>query len=275
MNDTTLNVDAIARLARGGIEIKTFTDARGDVHALVPAGFEMQKIAALEPKLTRIHQRVTMLTEDSFVSYVNRWKGQSTRIFMVDQPQVGFTAVIDYHHPADADQVLNTLPNYKAHVVTFAPRIADEWKIWTKAEAMTQTAFAEFIEERRFDIQTPDAATLLDIVRTFKASRKQDYDSLTYANNGDVKVHYSEETVVAGGRKEVAVPSELTLGIPVFFKGPRFAVHVFMRYNLNSGKLAFAVKVDRPEYVLDEAANDIVARIAENTGIEIYRGSAA
>ena len=143
---------------------------------------------------------------------------------------------------------------------------------WTRAQPMAQVAFAEFIEENRKDIVSPDSALLLDIVSKFRASRKQDYDSVVYQANGDITVAWSEKTENAG-KPGVAVPTDLGLGIPVYFKGELYSVPVLMRYRLSDGKLTFNVKVDRPDYIEQAAFDDTADKILAETAIKPFIGS--
>lgn len=241
----------------------------GGKMAIVPEGYRAELVRPLDRKLTRMIQKVALYDLSSFVAYVNQFKLPGTRIFGVPSHlgngSAGFIAVIDYH-PS------HTEPGYTENRATFTLKHSEQWMRWTRAQPMPQVAFAEFIEENRKDVVAPDVAVLLDIVTKFRASRKQDYDSVVYQANGDVTVAWSEKTENAG-KPGVSVPTELGLGIPVYFKGDLYSVPVLMRYRLADGKLMFMIKVDRPDYI-EQAAFDATAKqIAEATGIEPYIGS--
>jgi len=243
----------------------------GSQVAIVPEGYRAEHIKPLDRKLTRMIQKVALYDLSSFVSYVNQFKLPGTRIFGVPSHlgngNAGFIAVIDYHPSHET-------PGYCENRATFTLKHSEQWTRWTRAQPMPQVAFAEFIEENRKDVVAPDVAVLLDIVTKFRASRKQDYDSVVYQPNGDVTVAWSEKTENAG-KPGVAVPTELGLGIPVYFKGELYSVPVLMRYRLADGKLMFMIKVDRPDYI-EQAAFDATAKqIAEATGIEPYIGAMA
>jgi hypothetical protein len=234
---------------------------------LAPEGSERFDIEPRDKELLRIKQSPHVHDLESFVSYVTTFKTSDTRIFAepghlsVDKQPI-ITAALDYHGPGK--------PDHLAHRITFRPRYSEPWTRWLHAKGMSQTEFAEFIEENRGDIRVPEAAQLLDIVRTFKASRKQDFDSVVYQPNGDVMVNYAETTQQAG--KGVPVPSELQLGIPVYFRGIVYAVPVFMRYRLADGKVTFALKVDRADYIEEAAFNEITMKIGEQTGVPVHLG---
>lgn len=235
----------------------------GRTALIVPSGAKVQIVEPAEPELLRIRQRVVMDDASSFASYVNQFKDSDTRIFA---KRGEITAVIDYHRREAAD--------YGVHVVTFAPEQSEQWYAWTQAAPMPQAGFAEFIEERRADIIEPSAASLLDIVTKFRATKKTDYDSVVYQPNGDVMINYSEKTDSAG-KAGVPVPTELKLGIPVYFRGRPYEVPVLMRYRLNDGKLTFILRIDRKRIIEEAAFEDVIKDVAAQTGIEVYRGNLA
>lgn len=260
--------DALDLLIARTQPLSSFRADDGTQVVALPDGFTAHNIAPQERPLLRIVQTPMLFDEASFIDYVNRFKSEESRIFAVPghlspDKQARVTAALDYHGPSK--------PQRCQHVVSFAPRYSEQWVRWTKAPPMPQAAFAEFIEENRIDIIDPDAAVLLDMVSKFRATRKQDYDSVVYQPNGDIVVAWSDKTESAG-KPGVSVPDGLKLGIPVFFRDIPVKVPCFMRYRLSDGKLTFAVKVDRPEYIEQDAFDLITKRIGEQTAITPYLG---
>lgn len=236
---------------------------------LVPDGYKAERIAPLEPPLPRIRQAVMMHDRDSFTAYVNRYKAEATRIFAEPGFLAGggvakISATLDYHMPGMADHC--------AHTATYSPRYSEQWMRWHKAASapMKQAEFAEFVEEVRGDIVEPDAARLMDIVRTFKASKKVEFDSLVYQSNGDVMLGYDERTEQKG--TSGALPEKMKIGIPVYFRGTTFAVPVFVRFKVSGGVVQFQLKIDRADVIEDEAFSELTAKVHETTGIDVYLG---
>ncbi len=241
----------------------------GGLLVMVPEGYTAHAVAPLERPLPRIRQAVTLKECDSFISYVNRYKSESTRIFALPGHQAPgaaacFHAVLDYHQKDAAA--------HGVHIARFAPPYSEQWKRWTGAKPMNQPQFAEFIEDNRKDIVVPEAAALMDVVSKFRAKKTQEYDAVVYQSNGDLTLSFSEKTEHAGGGKQIVVPQELKLGIPVYFKTDNYEIPVFLRYRLKEAALTFEVKVDRGDYVEQAAFDTIAAKIAKATGIEIYIG---
>lgn len=254
----------VTAIATGAEKREPLDLPNGGKGVLVPQGYQLKELAPIEPNLTRIRGGVTMVDLDSWVAYVNRFKSEDTQVFASPDPgSFHVTAVLDYHN-ADG------LPAHCAHKAVYAPRYAVQWQRWSQIGTMEQVAFAEFIEENRADVQEPAAAVLLDIITKFKATKKAEYDSVVYQPNGDVMIGWSEKTEAVG--KAVAVPTELKLGIPVFFRGTLYAVPAFLRYRLDGGKLRFQVKLDRPEYIEEAAIAEITKAVGEQTGLTVYLG---
>lgn len=266
---TTNTIDNLqTALAAGAAKAPSHDAPDGGKIIIVPKDYRAERVAPLEPPLTRIHQAVTLHDRDSFVAYVNRYKSEATRIFAEPGFLAGgvakVVAVLDYHVPGK--------PDYSAHVATYAPRYSDQWQRWQKAcaQPLRQAEFAEFVEEVRADIVEPDAARLLDIVRTFKASKKVDFDSVVYQPNGDVKLAYDEKTEQKGSSG--VLPEQMKLGIPVYFRGSAYAVPVLVRYRVGNGAVAFSLKIDRADIIEDTAFSELTKMINEATLIDCYLG---
>ncbi len=233
---------------------------------VIPEGYKAERVDPLMP--SRVRQGVTLHDRDSFVAYVNRFKNDDTRVFaepgFLSGGAAKITAVIDYHGPKSA--------NHGGHTATYAVRYSENWDRWRKvcSQPLKQSEFAEFIEECRADIVEPDAARLLDIVRSFKASKRVEFDSVVYQPNGDVKLAYDERTEQKGSSGPL--PETMTLGIPVYFRGAAFKVPVFIRYKVGQGAVGFQIKIDRADIVEDVAFSELTKSISEATSIDAYLG---
>lgn len=236
---------------------------------VIPKGYEAKTFPPLEKRLTRIRENVTLHDADSFISYVNRYKQTGTRIFaepgfLAQNGRARLLAVIDYHNDPSN-------PDHCTHGATYLPRYSDQWSRWVPGPgAMKQGDFAEFVEENRQDIVAPDAAKLLDIVRAFKASKKVEFNSVVYQQNGDATLVYDEKTEQTGASGPV--PEQMKLGIPVYFRGPVYSVPVFVRFKVGSGAVSFVIKPDRADVIEDAAFSEVVKRITDATGVEAYIG---
>jgi len=265
---TNITADVLERIVHLAAR-SLLDDPDGRRHAIIPTGYKIESILPVDwnPPLLRTTAAPAMHDLDSFIAYCKRYQTPATRFFaepgFISGGRPTVTCIIDYH---EADKA-----QHGAHVVTYAPRYSEQWKRWTAicANAIKQAEFAEFVEENRGDIAEPAAAQMLDIISTFKASKKTDFDSLVYQRNGDVMLAYSEKTEEKGS---VKMPEKLMLGIPVYFRSDRYAVPVLIRYRVGNGGVVFQLKVDRADVIEDEAFSVLTKKITEATGIEVYLG---
>lgn len=285
-----LDADAIKAIAAlGSMErAQAIETADGGRAVVLADGYQLHKLPPLEQPLTRVKQHVVLHDRDSFIAYVNEFKRPISRIFaepgfLSAHSKPVIKAVLDYHNPRGSHLSLPTdttseslietapQPEYATHIATYEPRYSDQWKRWTQAcaEPLAQVEFAELIEECREDINNPLAAELLDIVRTFKASKKVSYDSVVYRRDGSVKLEYNDHVDKVGS--SVNLPEQMTLGIPVYYRGTMFAVGLFIRFKVNSG-VAFNLKMDRADRLEDEAFTELARAIAEATGVPLHIG---
>lgn len=279
---TAISTEVLDRLTQIGAQHRPHVELPGGGKGVfVPPGYKIETFHPDEPILTRIHQTVTFFDLASFLDYVEDFRTPTTRIFVMpgylsQDRQTTVTAVLDYHEETaetdddDGTHRLFGYPMHCAHVAVYKPRNSTEWLRWTGAAPMSQAAFAEFIEECRRDITEPSAAMLLDIVSKFKTSKKVEFNSVVHQSNGDVVVGYAEQTDAAGS---VKMPSELKIGIPVFFRGARYEIGVFVRYVIRDQKLAFTLKLDRPDYVEQAAIDEIVSEVSKKFAMPVFCGT--
>ena len=266
MEKTSTTLEAALNIAMARAPAHDTPD--GGKVLIVPDTYRAHVVQPLEPPLPRIRQTVKFHDRDSFTAYVNRFKSPATTVFAEPGFLAGgvasITATLDDHTPAKAD--------YCAHVATYLPRYSDQWQRWHKAATapMKQAEFAEFVEEVRGDIVEPEAARLLDIVRTFKASKKVEFDSVVYQPNGDVTLAYDERTEQKG--QSGALPETMKIGIPVYFRGTTFAVPVFVRFKVSGGAVQFQIKIDRADVIEDAAFAELTANVKETTGTDVFLG---
>ena len=266
---TTLSKEAIDRLVGLGSErnLQTIQTPDGDLGVLVPAGHELQTLTAVDRNLPEnIQQRVELYDFDSFVDYVSRFEQPTTTIFaapgfLAENSRPYFRAHIDFHGPG--------LPMRNDHVATYYPRYSDQWRLWTRTGGMGQQEFGEFIEENRGDIAEPTAASLIDLVRNFKASRKINYDKTIIEKNGTTKLSYSDETEAHG---EIEVPDQITLGIPVYFADEPYAVRFWVRYRVANGGVQFVLKPDRIDIVEQDAFTRLIEKL-DDLDPAVYLGN--
>ena len=236
-----LTADTIAKL-------REMMAANGEVHKLedgrqlvvVPSGYEMAQIKPIDPALPEnIQQTVKVHDEASFLKYLALFKTPVTQIFaapgfIANNFSPYFGAAIDYHGP--------DTPMRNQHSLTYRPRYSEEWNLWMSTSNMNQEGFAEFIEENRQDVVEPKAAALLDLARNFRQG-------------------------------EIVVPDMITIGIPVYFNGPKYSINLWVRYRVGNNTVSFSLKPDRKDVIEQHAFTEMADRIEETAAVPVYLGA--
>lgn len=115
------------------------------------------------------------------------------------------------------------------------------------------------------------------IAQSIQATTKCDFESGILLANGQRRLSYLETTTArAGGKGDLEIPAQITLGIPVFV-GAEAAEQMTarFRYRITNGRLVLRYKLDRPEDAAAEAFAAIVHAVDEHVGVPIMRGTPA
>lgn len=231
--------------------------ADGGLYAIVPAGGELVDLEHYLPAPPVARSVVDARTVGALLDYTGRHKTEGTAIF-ADAETGKVEAVIDYLSGANA-------PAHKAQRCIYLAPFSEEWKRWTSisGKQMSQDAFSLFIEENRDDVVTPDGATMLELAKNLDARKKVTFKSGIRLDSGDVSLDYADETVATGGiTGKLAIPAEITLGIPVFYGTDPYKVTAFFRYRIQDGRLLMWVDLHRMKHIRDAAFADIVKAVA-------------
>ena len=140
---------------------------------------------------------------------------------------------------------------------------------------MTQSEFAEWIEDNMADIQDPGAAQLLDVATTIQATTGINFSSAKRLQNGQVQLQYTETIEArAGATGALEIPREFTLGLRIFKNGGGYLLKARLKYRLHSGGVKFHYELDRPERSVEDAFAGYVAILREKSGYQVLLGSA-
>lgn len=261
--DTAVLLAAIAHLAQPKLGDKDFT--------LVPKGFEVEDLERFWGSPRRTRQEVEAATLKSFKDYVNRFLVEGCTALFADPEKARVLAILDYHEPNGAQ--------WGDHVVTFNLPKTPEWRAWEKhnKQSMTQSEFAEFVEEHIDDFHEPGGAEMLTIANNFRAKKNVDFSSNIHRQNGDVQLTYTEKTEAAT-KDQITVPETFTIAIPPFrdadsFKSTTaYMLKAYLRFRINSGRLTMWYKLHRPDLVREDAFGDVVEDLEKNVDAPLYLG---
>jgi len=272
MSETTIYadpkgaLDAAIEAARLADPVITTDDARQ--RALVPAGFTLQDITDPDRLPSFVRQSLILDDKDSLVAYCNRFKDARSVIF-ADLDAGTIRAAIDWHAAPDDLDVAQ--PSAVRHSATLKLRNSEEFARWNEWEGAMhdQADFAAFIEENVADVMDPEQGTLIEICRDLEASQGTAFRSGIRLENGDRTFHFETETRVKG---EVQVPTEITLGIPLYHGEEPVEVRARFRFKVSAAGLMLGFRWHRVEYQRQATFRAMAFAAAEDTGLPVYFG---
>lgn len=237
-------------------------------YCYVPDG---HKIHSLEDTLSNpVRKRGTATFEelDQFNQYVDQNRCEGTSIYCSTNP-LSFTAIFNGHS--------TTKPGWGDFRATCNLFYSKEFKAWNslfRGETLTQTGFADFLDQWPHTIETA-AASIIEIVENLHAKVDVAFESkITRDGTGTIRAAY-EETTTVGTRGSLALPSTLNVVCDVYngMKMPvRLAVRVIPK--VKDRKISFGFRVG-PE--LDQFIEQVNRRLIEfvrsETGIQPVIGS--
>lgn len=267
MTDTASAVKAIETLA-----LKSQAPQFAAAGALVPFVIhdKDQIVVDLEkllPAPTRKRGNTVVGDEASFCAVVTKHSDANTVIYGSKNPP-SFKAVFNDHSAGQ--------PGWKDHTAIYPCPLSIEWQKWTGANGrrMTQEDFATFIEDNSLDCRAPDSATMIEISRTLEAKKKVNFASGIRLSNGDNELTFEETISGTAGKGKLQIPETFTIGIPVLEGGAPYEVTARLRYRIGeAGKLSMWFDLLRPHKIVEDATNELWARIEANLGATILNGA--
>jgi uncharacterized protein YfdQ (DUF2303 family) len=207
-------------------------------------------------------------TAEAFIAYMAKHVTPTSEVW-ADLTSRSVTAVINAHDGTGGEA------GWGDHRLQLQLQHTAAWKAWTglNGEWLSQTKLAELLEERAADIVDPDAATLTEITRSFKAAKKVAFESGTHLSTGEVQFVYREEIEGKAGKKgELSIPEQFTIALTPFEGGKPYAVLVRLRYSINEGGLVLKYVLDRPAEYMATAFNDVVDIIRAGVDAPLFHG---
>lgn len=172
----------------------------------------------------------------------------------------------------------NAEPGWGDHKAILTLTTTPEWKRWTTRDGVIgeQVEFAEHIEDCLADIVDPPGADILELAQTFQATTAAEFKTGARLQDGRRQLTYVEEiNASAGNSGEIEIPGEFTIAIAPIEGSEPVPMTARLRYRVGGGKLRIGYILHRPDVVLREAFDNVVASIEAGTGITAYHGTPA
>lgn len=228
-------------------------DPGGKPFAMVPDGLRVEDMEGYLPAPTRIRERQSFIDVPSFCRYVDRFHQNQTEIFA--RLSLGNVhASIDYHGRED--------PSWCSHDAVLTLQLSPDWEKWTKGagKLMSQTEFAEFLEDLAHTVVKPDAAAVCDMALNLQTNVDVRFESKINRFTGGSQLVFVEN-VSDGAKGDIKLPEQLLICVPPYRASKPVDVLVRLRVRISEGKAKFLYVLDRPDRVIEQAFVDICAEI--------------
>lgn len=243
----------------------------GHHYLITPPGYTAKDITDLvekaQPVPSRKRGHVHLKDVPSLLAYCAD-QAMPDRAYIYANPDARtITAIFNDHRYAEA--------GWRDHRAEFKAEYTPEFINWmTKNKvAMTQTEFAEFVEDNLVDL-AGDSAKLLDVATTLQAKTDINFSSAKHLQNGQVQLAYTETiNASAGVNGALEIPKLFTLGLRIFKNGDGYKMQARLKYRLHSGGVKFWYELDRPERSVEDAFAGYTQQIREQSGYQVLIGT--
>lgn len=271
MTNTDTSVQAVTALAQQALAPKQVEP--GNIYLVATAAGAVQTVDLSGPehtgKLARKTGTTTVRDAASFLTYYTKHHDENTEVYS-DVEQLSVTAVLDAHQ--------TNSPRFGTHRLVLGLRRTKAWAEWLNLDGqlVDQDRFANFLEDHLPNLVDPDAATMLEIAQSIKATTKAQFQSSSRLQSGERKFVFTEDTTTsAGARGDLAIPETFKIAVPPFEGADAYSMTARFKYRLNGSTLTLGFKLEQPEERAKAAFADILGAISEGINTPILNGSPA
>lgn len=220
---------------------------------------------------------VTVTDPADFCTFVRRLEGTQTTVWANEDTHT-VTAVFNDHGETDEGDA-EGFAGWRDHTATLRLKVDRDWAAWMEYDGklLDQETFAEFLEDNARSVVEPDAATMFEVARFFQARTNSDFTRAIRLDNGDVQMSYTEQTeatVKVPIKDNYEVPASFTVRLAPFIGTPSTELTARLRWRLREGRLGIGYALLRPDLVVREAFQDVVATINRDLNSPVLLGVA-
>ena len=230
--------------------------------AVLPEGATIQSLEQFQVAPNRSRGHHVFVETSSLADYYTEHSAPGT---MVEANYKGGKIKVTLDGDAPA------APGFKDHTATFQAEVAPKLAAWLaiSGKPLGQVAFGEFLEDRAVDVVQPDAATIMEMVMTFDATKKVSFKQSTRLSDGQRQFQYVEENETRGA---VTLPERITIRTPIYRGQEAQDVLFLLRYRIEDGSLRFTVSMHNKDEVMQSAFDRCVDafRAEARTDATIY-----
>lgn len=260
----------------------------------VPVGFDrkaqtFKSLKGLIEEMRRAPDRrrgtARVDTLQSFIDLVMRHKDDRSALFgKTSWPKPSLTAVLDY------DDAAGEARN-RSHRIVYDFPLTEEFKVWVEgnATALSQEAFAAFIEEHAAELAAPmdgerslyeplfkerfaTPSEVLALSRHLEVFVNAKAKQGIRLQTGERVVEFAEEHQNAKGEK-VTIPGIFMIALPAFVDGETVRIPARLRYRIVGGDIKWFYQLYRWENFLREQVGLDLKDAGARTGLPYFEGA--
>lgn len=247
--DPSATAAALATVAAKGVPL-----TRGTPRAfVVPDGYTVQvEDLPHPPDPRRIVGTINLDTHETLADYVNEHDTLGAARLYADLQALRLTAVINDDNAG--------VPDWRDHRAVVNLQPTPEWTAWTGRDGKLtdQLDFSEFLEQHAHEIISPDAATMIDVARTFQAKRDVQFRSAVRPADGTVQMAYDETIEGRAGKGSIDVPDTFVIRAAPFYGAEAVDVTARFRYRITGGDLGVGYRLLHVDRLRQDAFNDLL-----------------
>lgn len=271
MTNTDASVQAVTALAQQALAPKQVEP--GGIYLVATAAGHVERVDLTGPEHTgqiaRKTGRTVVRDAASFLAYWAKHHDDASEVY-ADVEQLSVTAVLDAH--------ANDQARFGEHRLHLQLRRTKAWEEWLTLDGklVDQDRFANFLEDHLPNLVEPDAATMLEIAQSIKASTKGEFQSSSRLQSGERKFSYTEDIKASAGAKgDLTIPEVFQIAVPPFEGATAYTMRARFKYRLGGGQLALGYKLEQPEERARAAFAEILAEIADSITVPVLNGTPA
>lgn len=237
-----------------------FDPAETGQFAIIPEGFKIEDLEDFQAIPNRHFADERFADVSSLVEYLKKFATRDTMLY-ADFSASTIKAVIDGHGVER--------PSHREHKAAFCAQITDKMQQWLSicGRPMSQVDFGLFLEERAVDVVEPEAASVMEMVMTFDATKKVTFKSSQRLSDGQRQFQYVEENEARGA---VTFPDHFIVLAPVFNGMEPQRLKFMVRYRIEDGKLRFSVSLHDKATVFRDAFQRCVDAVQTDIDLHIF-----
>jgi uncharacterized protein YfdQ (DUF2303 family) len=261
-------VDAVERMGARLTSAQLVNGPEDTPYLVVPKGYNIVPMEQLLERPRRIRDHVRLHDIEHFVAYVNAFKTEAGRMFGSHGGDPLVKAVLDYHEGAQR-------PTWGTHFVDLELVTTPEWEAWNwiTDRRVRQEELAYFLEDNALDVIDPPTGELLEEVRTLKATKTCIFNKAIDLDNGNMKLHYTEETEAKA--KETELRAHFKIKVAIYEGDTPSELAVLLRHRMLDGELIFQPTILQKKRMLIVRRREIMDRCAKACGLPLHVGAVA